>query len=186
MDSNKVFKMYSELQEQGGDNKVDNMMDSLHRATEVEMMQFVAILLNASLEEFARAYIKPQFDGFGKAFDDIQERFRVMDDLEKQDLYHKIENMFKDIFMKNFNSLGPETSELMAVRYAGQFIKELKLGNQDPLNPMKSLYPKNPSLYPEADPAVANSDVESRAQEIEQEMKPKSVHSNIPRYEQPY
>ena len=99
---------------------------------------------------------------------DIQQRYRVMDGMERQDLFRQIEGMFKSIFLQKFSSLGPETAELIAVRYAGQMVKQIKESFDNPMDPIRDLYPKDRELYPDASPEA------------------NPVHPNVPAYQHPY
>jgi hypothetical protein len=152
MKSEQVFRMYGSLVEQIGDNKVDNMVGDLARSTEIEIQMFVASLLNSNIKTFLRFYVVPQFEAFKTAVSDIQERYKVMDELERTDLLHKIESMWKDIFIRNFGILGPDAAEMMATRYAAQMIREIKIGLEDPLSTQEKLYPKAKELYPDGSP----------------------------------
>ena len=114
------------LKEAVGDNSIDNMIDELKRAVDVEMGQFVTALLNSNVSNFLYAYAIPQYEGFREALRVVLERYRVMDGTEQGDLFTKIENLFKDLFVEKYASLGPETAELVAKKYALQMVAYLK------------------------------------------------------------
>ena len=109
-----------------GDNKVDNIVDDLARAADIELQMFSASLLNTQAKEFLQSYRTPQFEGFRAAFRAVVARYRVMDGTEQGDLFHKIEILFKDIFVQKFGALGPEAAELMSQRYSNQMVAVLK------------------------------------------------------------
>lgn len=109
-----------------GDNVVDNMMDELKRAVDVEMGQFVTSLLNSNVMKFLYAYTVPQYEGFQEALQVVVERYQVMDGTEQGDLFAKIDNLFKDMFVDKYAALGPEAAELVAKKYAMQMVNWLK------------------------------------------------------------
>lgn len=138
-----------------GDNKIDNLADELKRATEIELNMFAASLINTNANSFMQNYSTPQFEGFKAIITGIVDRYRVMDDAEKLDLFQKIELMFKDLMTKNFAALGPETAEIIASRYSKQMLQFLKDKNVDPQAATDTLYPHKRELAPKADPCAA-------------------------------
>ena len=82
--------------------------------------------MNTYAKDFLQSFRAPMFEGFREAFQDVVSRYRLMDGTEQGDLFHKIETMFKDIFVQRFSALGPEAAELMAQRYSGQMVDMLK------------------------------------------------------------
>lgn len=138
--SNEIFAMYGQLKEELierkpqvqpkveaiGDNTVDNMMDELRRSVDVEVGQFVMALLNSHVGDFMYAYSIPQYDGFKDAFKIVMQRYQLMDGTEQGDLFAKIENMFKDLFVEKYSSLGPEAAELVAKKYTLQMVNYMK------------------------------------------------------------
>jgi len=134
-ESQEIYRMMGELATFGevseaiGDNVVDNMMADMARATSVELSKFVASLLNTNLNTFMHSYQMPQYEEFRGAFRMILSRYQVMDGLEQGDLFQKIENMFKDLFIRHYSALGPEVSEVIARRYATQMIEMLKVNS---------------------------------------------------------
>jgi hypothetical protein len=143
-----VFKMFGELSEAIGDDKVDNMVDELKSVLEVELSMFLISLLNTNFSLFEKSYTNPQYEGFRRALTDLQQRFKVMDQLAKQDLFNKIEIVFKDIFRTSYSAMGPETAELIATRYASQMNKNLKAVMDDPQAALKDIYYKDDEKYP--------------------------------------
>jgi hypothetical protein len=131
-DSQEVFRMMGELGTKGpiseaiGDNTVDNMMDELTRSTNIELGKFVSSLLNTNINLFLHSYNLPQYEEFRSSFRLVLNRYQVMDGSEQGDLFRKIENMFKDIFISKFGDLGPEVAEVIAQRYAVQMVDMLK------------------------------------------------------------
>jgi len=131
-DSQEIFRMMGELGTRGpiseaiGDNTVDNMIDELTRSTNIELGKFVSSLLNTNINLFQHSYNLPQYEEFRSSFQMILNRYQVMDGSEQGDLFRKIENMFKDIFISKFGDLGPEVAEVIAQRYAVQMVDTLK------------------------------------------------------------
>lgn len=131
-DSQEVFRMMGELGTKGpiseaiGDNTVDNMVDELTRSTNIELGKFVSSLLNTNINLFLHSYSLPQYEEFRATFRHVLSRYQVMDGMEQGDLFRKIENMFKDIFISKFGDLGPEVAEVIAQRYSNQMIDMLK------------------------------------------------------------
>lgn len=119
-------KSTAQIQETVGDNVVDNMVDELRRAVDIELGQFVMALLNTSIQNFMYAYSVPQFEGFKENMGVVLDRYQLMDGSEQGDLFAKIEIMFKDLFVQKHSSLGPEAAELVAKKYALQMINYLK------------------------------------------------------------
>jgi hypothetical protein len=109
-----------------GDNNIDNMVDELRSATEKEIQMFVSMMLSRVIRQFAQSYSTPHFEEFRKVLEDIVTRFNVMDSSEKGDLFTKIENMFKDIFVKNYSDLGPDAAKTVGSLYAAQMVRYLK------------------------------------------------------------
>ena len=134
------------------DTKVDNLAEELKRSTEIELNMFAAGLLNTSFNSFMQSYTTPQFEGFKTVIGSIVDRFRVMDDAEKLDLFQKIELMFKELLTKNFGALGPEQAELIASRYSKQMIQFLKDKNTDPQSATDTLYPHRRDINGKAEP----------------------------------
>jgi hypothetical protein len=141
------------ISEAVGDNKVDNIIGELTRSTEVEIGMFVASLLNSSVNSFKQQYNTPQFEGFKKAMNASIERYRMMDESDRTDLFQKIEIMFKDIFFKNYAHIGHEEAEIVAMRYAKQMQSLLKEQNKNPQQPIDDLYPHQRNIAPKADPS---------------------------------
>jgi len=144
-----LFKMYGELSESIGDNKVDNMVDELKSVIEIELANFVITLLNTNFSAFENSYTNPQFEGFRKALNDLKMRYKVMDNLDKQDLFNKIELIFKDLFRKIYCAQGPEVAELIGTRYAEQMVKNIKHTEADPMGGFKDTTYKNDTLMPD-------------------------------------
>lgn len=115
-----------ELSETIGDNSVDNFMQELERAACIEVGRFVGSLLNSHIQRFLHCYDMPQHEEFRSVFKQVLNRYQIMDGDEQGDLFRKIENMFKDIFVNKYSDLGPEVAELIAKRYAVQMIDVLK------------------------------------------------------------
>lgn len=134
-----------------GDNKVDNLVSELKRCTDNELKMFTVSQLNSGVQSFQQQYSTPQFDGFKVVLTALVDRWRVMDDMEKQDLCQKIELTFKEIMTDNYSALGPETAELVASRYAKQMIDHLKANNKDPQKPIDLLYPHRREIAPKTD-----------------------------------
>lgn len=149
---NQAEKIYRELAinpitsvvEAIGDNKIDNMVQELGRVTEVELGMFVATMLQKTVSLFAYDYEAPKYDGFEKAFKDIKERYQVMSGEEQGDLFTKIEQMFKEIFVQKFSGLGPEEAEATAKLYANQMIGILK---DNSIQKNTEMYPQIKSIY---------------------------------------
>lgn len=159
MINNALNKMFLEftgdnLNEFVGDNKVDNLADELKRSTEIELNMFAASLINTNVNSFMQSYTTPQFEGFKTTMGAIIERYRVMDDAEKLDLFQKIELMFKDLMTKNFAALGPETAELIASRYSKQMLQYFKDKNVDPQASTDTLYPHRRDINAKAEPVA--------------------------------
>lgn len=142
----------TELNEYVGDNKIDNLADELKRSAEIELKMFATSLLQTNLNLFLQAFVTPQFASFKTCIDAITDRYRVMDDQERLDLFQKMELMFKEIFINNFSALGPETAELIASRYAQQMVKHLKDNNKDPQQAIDLLYPHRRDINAKAEP----------------------------------
>jgi len=126
-----VLRMQGEVQSRGlaetiGDNTIDNMMDEMVRSANIELDRFVVSLLNSNLKIFAQCYNLPQHEDFRIVFRKILYRYQIMDGSEQGDLYVKIENMFKDIFINKYNQMGTDISELLARKYATQMIDILR------------------------------------------------------------
>lgn len=131
-----LFELYGQLKselggrkvvlEAIGDNSIDNQIDELRRATDVEVGQFVTALLNANVQNFTYAYNVPQYEGFKKSFMTVLERYRLMDGTEQGDLFAKIDIMFKDLFVEKFAGMGPEIAELVAKKFSLQMVNILK------------------------------------------------------------
>jgi hypothetical protein len=134
-----------------GDNKVDNLVSELTRCTEQELLMFSCSQMNGGAVAFQQQYSTPQFDGFKSVLASVVDRWRVMDDNEKLDLTQKIELLFKDLMIKNWGALGPETAELIASRYTKQMIDFLKKNNLDPQKPIDQLYPHRRDIAPKTD-----------------------------------
>jgi hypothetical protein len=147
-------KPFDRLVESVGDNKIDNLVDELKRSTQLELGNFVVQLLNTSTNDFVQHYQTPTFDGFKKILGTVVERYRVMDDAEKDDLFQKIELLFRDLMTQQYANMGPETSELIAARYAKQMQEFLKGQNKDPQQPIDDLYPHQRQLAPKAGDAM--------------------------------
>jgi hypothetical protein len=140
-----------------GDSKIDNMVDELRRSTDIELKMFSASLINSNVNSFIQQYNTAQFEGFKEILGAIIDRYRVMDDAEKLDLFTKIELMFKDIMAQNFSALGQETAEIIASRYSKQMLQYLKSQNLDPQAATDTLYPHQRQLAAKADPCAAPS-----------------------------
>jgi len=187
MKATSVYEMVAALSEQVGDNKVDHMVESIRQSVEVELNMFMVSLLNTNVKEFEKSYATPQFEGFRDAMADIEQRYRVMDGLERQDLFVKIENVFKGIFLQKFNALGPDVAELVAIRYAGQMIKKVKDSFENPMDPINDLYPADKELYPNASPEVQPlTSPEATAQALDQLAQREPIHPNVPTYRNVY
>lgn len=154
----------SALNEYVGDNKVDNLAEELKRATEIELNMFAASLINSSVNSFLQSYATPQFEGFKTTISAIVERFRVMDDAERLDLFQKIEIMFKDLMTKNFAALGPETAELIASRYSKQMLQFFKDKNTDPQSATDTLYPHRRDINAKAEPVADTEPWQAKVQ----------------------
>lgn len=165
-----VYRMIASLEEQVGDNKIDHMAEAIRRSVDIEIDMFVASLLNSMVNDFGKSYTNPQYEGFRMAMQDIEQRYRVMDGMERQDLFQKIENIFKGIFLQKFNALGPEAAELAAVRYAGQMIKKIKESYDNSAQPVIDLYPVDNELVPATDMSKVDP----------------AIHPNIPTYRNVY
>lgn len=135
-----VQKMLRELSpgkvifEDIGDNTVDNLMTELSRAASVELGKFVGALLNTNMNKFLQSYNMPEFEPFRAVMKDVISRYQIMSGSEQGDLFLKIENMFKDIFVDQFGHLGPEIAEMIAKKYSVQmvqFIKQYGVANKD-------------------------------------------------------
>lgn len=163
-----------------GDNKVDNLVDELKRATEIELAMFVASQLNSGVQAFQQQYTTPQFDGFKVILKSLVDRYRVMDDAEKLDFFQKIEIFFKDLMQKNYSALGPEAAELVASRYAKQMMDWLKKQNLDPQAPTDTLYPHKRELAPKVDVVQITVPVDTTTPAIVQNVnKAKERDSNV-------
>jgi hypothetical protein len=131
-DEKEVYKMLGEFSENSklleniGDNTVDNLMDELNRGVKIELGKFVGSLLNTGINRFLHSYNLPQYEGFRSAMINIIDRFRVMDGADQGDLFRKIDNMFRDIFISQYGHLGPEIAEMIAKKYAVQMIDFIK------------------------------------------------------------
>ena len=140
-----VFKMFGELTEAISDDKVDTMVNELKSVIEVELAMFAVSLLEKYVGAFEESYASPQYEGFRKAVADLQLRFKVMGQLEQNDLYSKIEVLFKDVFRKAYSAHGPDVAESVAIRYAAQMNKNLMKVLEDPTSAMKDI------VYPDSD-----------------------------------
>ena len=124
-----IKRMQGEVQglnEAIGDNTIDNMMDELNRATKIEIERFVVSLLNSQIKIFAQCYNLPQHEDFRVIFRKILYRYQVMDGSDQGDLFLKIENMFKDLFINKYGQSGPEIAEMLAKKYTVQMIGILR------------------------------------------------------------
>lgn len=116
---------YKRLSEEEYDS-VDLELEKIKMAFEAEMNLFIFELLKQYNQKFNWSFAAPNSELFGSSWKALQDRYQLMDDTGKLDLYKKLGTFLIKVFLDMFPNAGEKAAVEMADVFKGLMIDRLR------------------------------------------------------------
>ena len=104
----------------------ENTLDLVKLGFEEEFRRFLIKMLKEEGKNFIWAFATPTSELFGSSWQDLQDRYQLMDDMQKEELYIKLGTYFVSFFMKMFPSAGEKVVSEIADMFKMMMIDRLR------------------------------------------------------------
>lgn len=116
---------YKKLTEEEYDS-VDLELDKVKMAFNEELNLFIFGLLKNYANKFNWSFATPNSELFGESWQSLQDRYQLMDDYGKLDLYKRIGTFMIEVFLEKFPSAGEKAAVEMANVFKEMIIERLR------------------------------------------------------------
>lgn len=107
-------------------DSVDLELEKIKMAFEAEMSLFIFELLKQYSHKFNWSFASPNSELFGDSWKSLQDRYQLMDDAGKEDLYKKLGTYLIKVFLEMFPNVGEQAAVEMADVFKALMIQRLR------------------------------------------------------------
>jgi len=120
-----MSKSYKQLTEEEFDT-VDEQLEKVKIAFESELSLFIFELLKDYSHKFNWSFASPNSELFGQSWQSLQDRYQLMGDADKIDLYKKIGMYMIKVFLELFPNAGEQAAVEMAMVFKDLMVERLR------------------------------------------------------------